>query len=137
MHDMHILNATTERDGIVTGGSMTAFAAATRTGELLYLSGQIAPEPDRGPASTVVSQTEAAYRQVEQLLASHNLTLQDVRYVTGYLNNPADFDEYHATWRKVFPVDPPARTTVAAAILADNALIELSVIAALTTHPGD
>ncbi|MGW4336383.1 RidA family protein [Rhodococcus koreensis] len=111
---------------------MTAFAATTLLGDMLYLSGQIAPEDDRGATSTVVSQTEAAYRQVEKLLAAHNLTLQDVRYVTGYLHNPADFDDYHATWQKIFPVTPPARTTVSVAILADNALVELSVIATLT-----
>ncbi|MEN0135187.1 MAG: RidA family protein, partial [Rhodococcus sp. (in: high G+C Gram-positive bacteria)] len=100
---------------------MTAFAPTTLLGDMLYLSGQIAPEADRGPTSTVVSQTEAVYRQVDKVLATHHLTLQDVRYVTGYLNNPADFDDYHATWQSIFPVTPPARTTVSAAILADNA----------------
>jgi len=116
---------------------MSAFATARRVGDALYLAGQIAPLRDRGPASTVISQTEAAYRQVADVLAAHGLTLRDVQYVTGYLSNPADFDDYHRTWQRIFPVDPPARTTVSAAILADNALVELSVIATATRQRGE
>lgn len=55
-----------------------AFAAARRAGDLPDLAGQIARERDRGPASTVLLQTEAACRQVEQLLAEHRLSMQDL-----------------------------------------------------------
>jgi enamine deaminase RidA (YjgF/YER057c/UK114 family) len=74
---------------------MTAFAAARQVGDVFYLAGQIAPQADRGPTSTVISQTEAAFGQVATVLAARGLTLRDVQYVTGYLSDPADFDDYH------------------------------------------
>lgn len=109
---------------------MAAFAATRQVGNAVFLSGQIAPEPDRIPASSVVTQTKAAFREVVKLLDGHGLSVGDIQYVTGYLNDPADFDDYHRTWQQLFPVDPPARTTVSATILAENALVELSVVAA-------
>lgn len=116
---------------------MTAFAAARQAGDLLYLSGQIAPESERGPDSTVITQTQAAYRQVQNLLASHGLSLSDIQYVTGYLHNPSDFADYDRAWQQVFQIDPPARTTVSATILVDNALVELAVIAAVSPRAAE
>jgi 2-iminobutanoate/2-iminopropanoate deaminase len=104
------------------------FADARHAGSLLYLAGQIAPVDLRGAGSTICAQTESAFKQAELILAQHGAELSDVIYVTAYLSDPADFDKYHRTWQTVFP-NNPARTTVAATILADNALVELSIVA--------
>lgn len=109
----------------------SGFADARQGGGLIFLSGQIAPEPDRLSASDVTSQTDSAYQRVEAVLGRSGLDLSDITYVTAYLSKAEDFDDYHSAWRKIFPNEAPARTTVSARILAENALVEISVVASI------
>ncbi|MBM3189473.1 MAG: RidA family protein, partial [Chloroflexi bacterium] len=50
--------------------------------------------------------------------------------VNCFLTNPQrDFQGWNKVWKEYFPKDPPARTTIGAAIALAGALIEVDLIA--------
>ena len=49
--------------------------------------------------------------------------------VTSYLTEPSLFEAYNEEYRKFFPNDPPTRTTVQAALMRPEMLVEITVTA--------
>lgn len=104
-----------------------AYATSREAAGLRFYSGLIARpkvwnRDIRGQALDV-------FHVLQEVLQSDGLSLSDVVYITGYLCHPDDFQAYDQVWQDVFPTNPPARTTVAATILVDGPVVELSVTA--------
>lgn len=107
------------------------FSAATRVGNVLYLSGQIGNVPGtRQLADTgVAGQTRQALENVKALLTQAGSSLERVFKCTVFLSNIADYAKMNEVYASYFPKDPPARSTVAGSGLALGARVEIECLA--------
>ena len=102
---------------------------ATRYGDLLFLSGQIATAAQNSSAvtGTIEQQTNAVMEKIGTILESHRLTLANVLHVTIHLTDLGDLSAMDAAYQKHFRSNLPARTVVAVAGLPRGALVQISV----------
>jgi 2-iminobutanoate/2-iminopropanoate deaminase len=111
------------------------YAQATRAGDFLFTSGQIALDPARG--ELVGGGTEAETRQVLSnlvaVLEAGGASPRDVVKTTIFLVDLADFAKVNAIYAEVFGDSLPARSTVQVAALPRGARVEIEAVA----HVGD
>ena len=112
------------------------YSQAVGFGNLLFLSGQIALDPDSQQMvdGCVENQTRRIMENITAVLEAANLGLENVVKSTVYLANMNDFAEFNAAYGKYFQEHPPARSTVEVSRLPKNALVEVEVIAAFPTE---
>jgi 2-iminobutanoate/2-iminopropanoate deaminase len=98
---------------------------------LVYTSGQLALDAASGKlvAGGVAEQTEQALRNLAAVLRGAGLTLADVVKTTVYLAEMAEFGAMNEVYGRYFAIDPPARTTIAAAGLPKDARVEIEAVA--------
>ena len=97
---------------------------------LLFLSGQIPIDPETGNVPDgIEAQTQQVLKNMSAILASENLSTENVVKTTIFLKNMDDFATVNAIYATYFPVNPPARSTVQIARLPKDVLIEIEAIA--------
>lgn len=122
---------------IKTGGAPAAigpYSQAVRVGDLMFVSGQIALDPDSGEVvkGSVSAQTERAMLNVKAIVEAAGLTMNDIAKCTIYIRNMADFGEVNGVYASFFPTNPPARATVEVSGLPKGVQIEIDAVAAFT-----
>ena len=115
--------------------SKFTFSAATRVGDLVFVSGMTAGD-EQGRIvgeGDIVRQTEYIYEKMARILESAGGTLADVVETTEYYLTLENYDKTAAVRRKVFGGPPyPAATGVqCAGLIRPGALIEIKAIAAV------
>jgi len=107
------------------------FSPATQLGNLLFLSGSGAHDPQThkvvpGPFGNQVKQCLENLKTVlEAAGSSMDKVLKCTVFLTDITNFPAMNEVYHA----YFPANPPARTTIAAKDLPGESPVEIECIA--------
>src|SRR5262245_13767630 len=103
------------------------FSPAVRTGDRVYLSGQVGQDPVTGRLvdGDATRQTEQILRNVGQVLEAAGKRFSDVVKVSVFLTDMDDFPAMNAVYARYF--DPPfaARTTVEVSALPLGARVEL------------
>jgi 2-iminobutanoate/2-iminopropanoate deaminase len=110
------------------------YSQAITAGGVVYCSGQIAFDPKTMQLveNDVAKQTERALLNLAAVLKAAGSDLSKVVRTTVYLQRMSDFAAMNAVYARHFPGDaPPARSTVAAAGLPKDALVEIDCIALL------
>lgn len=109
------------------------YSLAIRANGFLFLSGQVALDPPSGQLSgkDAAQQTERVLENIKGILETAGLSLQHVVKTTVFLKNMNDFAAMNQVYGRYFTVAPPARSTVEAARLPKDALVEIEVIAAV------
>lgn len=107
------------------------FSSAVRGGDILYVSGNLGNVPGKFElvAGGVAAETRQALENIRESLAVAGSSLDRVVKCTVFLADMADFQSMNEAYREFFPIDPPARTTVAVKALAMNARVEIECIA--------
>ena len=107
------------------------YSHAVWSGNLLYTSGQAAVDPATRSlvAGGVTEQTQQTFNNLEMVLHSAGLSLEDVIKVNVYLTSMSNFAAMNAVYLTRFTAPFPARTTVAVAELPLNALVEIEMVA--------
>lgn len=77
----------------------------------------------------VAVQTRQTLKNVVSVLAEGGATVNDVLKCTVYLSDIRDFQTMNEEFAKVFPTDPPARTTVEARLAEPTMLVEVEAVA--------
>jgi reactive intermediate/imine deaminase len=108
-------------------------SAATRFGNLVFVSGQTGRHPVTGEVGKDVrEQTRNILERVKAILGAAGTSLDNVLTVTTYLTRVGDLAAYNEEYAKYFPADKPSRTTVTVAALnAPDLLIEITVTACI------
>jgi 2-iminobutanoate/2-iminopropanoate deaminase len=108
-------------------------SAATRFGNLVFVSGQTGRHPVTGEVGKDVrEQTRNILERVKAILVAAGTSLDNVLTVTTYLTRVGDLAAYNEEYAKYFPADKPARTTVTVAALnVPELLIEITVTACI------
>ena len=93
------------------------YSQGIAAGDHIYVSGSGPFEPvtHKLVEGDIAVQTRATIRNIAAILESAGASLADVVQVTVYLKDIDDFEGMNAEYRKHFPTDPPARTSVAVA----------------------
>jgi 2-iminobutanoate/2-iminopropanoate deaminase len=108
-------------------------SAAVVANGMVYVAGQVAfgPDGELVGEGDCEAQSRQCFANVEQILASVGCGLADVVSLTTYLANAGDSGAFVAVRGELFPTDPPATTTVVAALLGPSFLVEVQAIAAV------
>jgi 2-iminobutanoate/2-iminopropanoate deaminase len=105
------------------------------TGNLVFVSGHGGFTPGTTDAPPgVEAQTELCLNEVRAVLEAAGTDLGHVVKVNVYLTDPADFAAMNKVFRRYFPKDPPARTTVGITLMRPDMLVEIEAIAALPSR---
>jgi 2-iminobutanoate/2-iminopropanoate deaminase len=106
------------------------FSDGIVAGNTLYVAGQEGTDAsDKLVAGGIGPETTAALANVEKVLKAAGFELKDVVSVTVYLADIHEFPDMNKIYKGVMPDPKPARATIQAAALVNNARIEISAIA--------
>ena len=135
-HQGRVTRRPVTRIAITTGGAPPAigpYSQAVRSGDLLFVSGQIPLDPATGQLidGDVTAQTHRVLRSLDAVVRAAGATLGDVVKTTVYLADMNDFvamNRVYATW---FADPAPARAAVQVARLPKDAQVEIDAIVRL------
>lgn len=107
------------------------YSQAIKAGGFIFAAGQIAIDPATGKLidGDVKAQTERVLKNLSAVLAAAGTSMDRAVKVTVFLKNISDFAAMNEVYGKFFPDAPPARSTIQAAGLARDALVEIDVVA--------
>jgi 2-iminobutanoate/2-iminopropanoate deaminase len=107
------------------------YSQAIKAAGMVFCSGQIALDPATATivGSDVAQQTERVLKNLAAVLAAAGSSLDRVVKTTVFLKNMADFAAMNEVYGRHFKTSPPARSTVEAARLPKDVLVEIDVIA--------
>lgn len=107
------------------------YSQAIQTGNLVFVSGQIAKDPVTGAMKNDSIKEEAAQvmNNIKAVLEAAGLGMDNIVKATIYLTDMNDFKKVNEVYGTFFKGNYPARETVQVVNLPANAKIEISVIA--------
>jgi 2-iminobutanoate/2-iminopropanoate deaminase len=107
------------------------YTQATRYGDLLFISGQIAMDPRTGTVedASIEVQTQRVLDSVRAILENNHLTMANIVSVTVYLSSLGNLTAMDRAYQPYFRQSLPARSVVEVAKLPRGALVEISAIA--------
>jgi 2-iminobutanoate/2-iminopropanoate deaminase len=107
------------------------YSQAIKSGNMLFLSGQIPLDPATGQmvAGDAAAQARRVLLNLQAILELANSGLGRVVKTTIFLTDLADFPAVNAVYAEFFPFEPPARSTVQVAALPKGARVEIEAIA--------
>jgi 2-iminobutanoate/2-iminopropanoate deaminase len=120
--------------GVVTDKAPSAigpYSQAIRTGNFLFISGQIPLDPTSGTikGSTIVEQTERVMTNLLGVLASQGLGFDDLVKTTVYLSDMNEFTQFNETYARFLKAPFPARATVEVGRLPKDVKVEIDGVA--------
>ena len=107
------------------------YSQAIKANGFLYLAGQVALDPKTGEltGADIRQQTERVLENIKGIVEAAGSKLNHVVKTTVFLMDMNDFAAMNEVYARYFPIAPPARSTVQAARLPKDALVEIEVIA--------
>lgn len=109
-----------------------AYSVATRVGDVIYTSGQIAIDPQTGDLveKDIIKQTHQVMNNLQVILEQNDSKLDNIIKTTIYLEDINDFSTFNEVYAEYFEEENyPSRTAVEIAALPKEAKIEIDVIA--------
>jgi len=111
------------------------YSHAVKAAGLLFVSGQIPVDPQTGKVveGGIEAQTQQVIDNIEAVLRSEGLTLENVVKTEVYLKNMDDFKTMNMVYAERFSqAKKPARQAMQVGKLPLDVLVEISCIAAFT-----
>ncbi|MCH6236061.1 MULTISPECIES: RidA family protein [Cyclobacteriaceae] len=107
------------------------YSQAVKTGNTLYLSGQIALDPVTGELinENITEETHAVMKNMDAVLRAGGFTFADVVKCTIFIRDMGQFATINEAYGQYFKTNPPARETVEVSKLPKNVNVEISCIA--------
>ena len=104
---------------------------AILTGNMLFISGQIALKPATGELAIadIIEETHQVMQNLKSILAEASMDFNHVVKTTIFLSDMGLFGQVNEIYGKYFDGDFPARETVAVKGLPKNVNVEISMIA--------
>ena len=106
------------------------YSVAIRAGMFVFTSGQLGLDPLTGNLvpGGIEAETRQALTNIQHILGDSGSALDAVVKTTVFLKDMADFPKMNAIYAEFFPENPPARSTVQAA-LPKGGTIEIETVA--------
>jgi 2-iminobutanoate/2-iminopropanoate deaminase len=108
-------------------------SSAVIAGDFVFVSGHVGDDPNTGKAPNgFEAQAVLTLENIRRALEAAGTSMENVVKTTVYLTSVGDFASLNDVYRRYFPSEPPARTTIGVRALArPNLLIEIEAIALL------
>ncbi len=116
-----------------------AYSVAIRDGDWVFVSGMTGVRPGSQDIvdGGVAAQTRQTMANIQSALETGGATMADVAECTVFLKDMADYAAMNAEYIKFFPVNPPARATLAVtAMPRPAALVEIKCSARRSRDPS-
>jgi 2-iminobutanoate/2-iminopropanoate deaminase len=115
-------------------GAVGPYSQAIRSGNLVFVSGQIALDPATGQlvGGAIEDETRQVLANLTAVLEAAGASLDRVVRATVYLTDLGDFERVNAVYAERFSSAPPARVCVEVSRLPKGARVEIDAIAALS-----
>ena len=106
------------------------YAQAVRYGDLLFVSGQIAIDPQTGQIveGDIEVHTKQVLENLQAIIKAAGMTLQNVLKCSCFLKDMEDFVKFNAVYNRYFAESLPARETVEVGRLPKDVRVEVSAI---------
>lgn len=108
------------------------YTQASRYGDLLFLSGQIAIDLSSGELiadRSIEAQTQKVMENIQRILEANGLTMANVLSTQVFLRNINNVNPMDSVYRKFFKGAPPARTIVEVSNLPRGMEVQISAVA--------
>jgi 2-iminobutanoate/2-iminopropanoate deaminase len=107
------------------------YSQAVQVGNMLFLSGQIAINPQLGELemTDISTETHRVMKNIIAVLEAADFNLMQVAKTTIFLSSMSHFQDVNSVYASYFKDSYPARETVAVAGLPKNVNVEISMIA--------
>ena len=106
------------------------YSQALRTGNMMFVSGQIPVDPATGlMADTIEAQAAQSLTNLKNILAAEGLSMKNVIKTTVFLSDLSDFAKVNAVYETFFESPYPARSCVQVAAIPKGAGVEIECIA--------
>lgn len=106
------------------------FSDGIVAGNTLYIAGQEGSDESGKLASGgIAAETKAALDNIEKVVKAAGFEMRDIVSVTVYLADIKEFPDMNKVYKSVLPDPKPARATIQAAALVNNARVEIAAIA--------
>jgi 2-iminobutanoate/2-iminopropanoate deaminase len=111
---------------------LAPYSVATEANGFVFISGQVAIDPDGGPTpEDVQEQATLVLDNIGRILEDVGLVYADVVKTTVFLADIADFGRVNEIYGRYFGTEPPARSAIqAGALPMPQFKVEIEVIAA-------
>ncbi|MES2621421.1 MAG: RidA family protein [Bacteroidota bacterium] len=109
------------------------YSQAVKTGNLLFVSGQIPLDPETSNiiASGIEAETHRVMKNISAILEAADYSFNHIVKTSIFLKSMDDFAKVNEVYASYFTADFPARETVEVSKLPKGVNVEISVIAAL------
>lgn len=108
------------------------FVPAVRVGHMVYVSGQLARDPQDRIAGDMAAQTRQCLDNIRVILEAAGARMEHVVKITAFMTDMRLAPQAWAVREEVFSRYPPASTGVqVAALTRPEALIEIEVVAVI------
>ena len=107
------------------------YSQAIVSNGFVFVSGQIPLDPATGAVvpGGIAEQTTRVLENLQGALAAAGSGLEHAVKITVYLKDLSQFAALNEVYARYFPADPPARSTIEAARLPRDVLVEMDAIA--------
>ncbi|AKV02053.1 Endoribonuclease L-PSP [Labilithrix luteola] len=107
------------------------YSQAIRSGDLVFLSGQVPLDPKTGELirADIATETDRVLDNLGAVLAAAGCSFANVVKTTIFLTDLGDFQTVNVTYAKRFGNPPPARATIQVSALPKGARVEIEAIA--------
>jgi enamine deaminase RidA (YjgF/YER057c/UK114 family) len=113
------------------------YSAAIRSGDLLFVSGQVGSRPDGSPEPDFEAQVRLAFANLEATLAAGGCTLADIVDLTTFHTDPEkQFGVYRTVKREKFPKAPYPNATAVGVNWLAGFDFEIKVTARVPSRPS-
>jgi len=108
------------------------YSQAVESSGIIFLSGQIAINPDNGKiiSTNIEAETHQVMANLQEVLKAAGLNFSHVLKSSIFVKDLADFGKINTVYGSYFNENPPARETVEVARLPKDVHVEISMIAA-------
>ena len=108
------------------------YSQAVKSGNLLFVSGQIAIDPKTGDLKNtdIDIETRQVMKNIAAILLEAGMGFDSIVKTSIFLKDMNDFAKVNAIYGENFSENPPARETVQVSRLPKDVNVEISVIAA-------
>jgi 2-iminobutanoate/2-iminopropanoate deaminase len=105
-------------------------SAAVRWGDLLFVSGIAAIDPENGTllAEGIEEQCDIVLDSLERTIARAGTSIDQTLRLECYLSDASLFGAWNAAFAKRFSTHPPARTTLICGFALSGMLIEVQAV---------
>jgi 2-iminobutanoate/2-iminopropanoate deaminase len=112
------------------------YSQAIKTGDMLFISGQVALKPGTGELANadIIEETHQVMKNLKAILSEADMDFNAVVKTTIFLSDMELFGDVNEIYGRYFDGDFPARETVAVRGLPKNVNVEISMIAVNKTN---